>query len=216
MLAAGLIPVVPGQGSVGASGDLAPLAHMSAALIGVGEFMVDGAALPASEALADAGLTPLVLGPKEGLALLNGTQVSTALALAGLFEAERVFQAALVTGALSTDAAKGSDAPFDARIQALRGQPGQIDVAQALRRLMARQRHPRARTCRRRAGAGSLLPALPAAGDGRVPGRAAPGRAHACRWKPTACPTTRWSSPTRARSSRAATSTPSRWPLPPT
>lgn len=135
-LAAGLIPVVPGQGSVGASGDLAPLAHMSAALIGVGEFMVNGMRVPAAQALPAAGMAPLVLGPKEGLALLNGTQVSTALALAGLFEAERVFQAALVTGALTTDAAKGSDGPFDARIQALRGQPGQVDVAAALAGLM--------------------------------------------------------------------------------
>ncbi len=135
-LDAGLIPVVPGQGSVGASGDLAPLAHLSAALIGVGEFTVNGARVPAAQALAGAGVTPLVLGPKEGLALLNGTQASTALALAGLFETERVFQAALVTGALTTDAAKGSDGPFDARIQALRGQPGQVDVAAALAALM--------------------------------------------------------------------------------
>ena len=135
-LARDLVPVVPGQGSVGASGDLAPLAHLSAALLGVGEFMVRGARVPALEALAGVGLAPLVLGPKEGLALLNGTQVSTALALAGLFETERVFQAALVTGALTTDAAKGSDGPFDPRIQALRGQPGQIDVAAALAQLM--------------------------------------------------------------------------------
>ncbi len=135
-----LIPVVPGQGSVGASGDLAPLAHLTAALIGEGEFFVEGRRVPAREALAGAGLAPLVLGPKEGLALLNGTQVSTALALAGLFETERVFQAALVTGALSVDAAKGSDAPFDARIQALRRQLGQIEVAAALRMLIAGSR----------------------------------------------------------------------------
>ncbi len=132
----GLVPVVPGQGSVGASGDLAPLAHMSATLLGVGEFIVNGQRVPAAQALARAGLAPLVLGPKEGLALLNGTQASTALALAGLFDAERVFQAALVTGALTTDAAKGSDGPFDARIQALRGQPGQVVVAAALAELM--------------------------------------------------------------------------------
>ena len=135
-LAKGLVPVVPGQGSVGASGDLAPLAHMSAALLGVGEFVVRGVRVPAGQALADAGVAPLVLGPKEGLALLNGTQVSTALALAGLFEAERVLHAALVTGALTTDAAKGSDGPFDPRIQQLRGQPGQIDVAATLAALM--------------------------------------------------------------------------------
>ena len=135
-LKANLIPVIPGQGSVGASGDLAPLSHMTAALMGVGEFFVDGARVPAELALAKAGLTPLVLGPKEGLALLNGTQVSTALALAGLFEAERVFQAALVTGALATDAAKGSDGPFDERIQKLRRHRGQIEVAASLRALM--------------------------------------------------------------------------------
>jgi len=137
MLARGLTPVVPSQGSVGASGDLAPLAHMAAAMIGVGEIEVDGRRLPAAEALKTAGLEPLTLGPKEGLALLNGTQFSTAHALAGLFEAERLFQAALVTGALSTEAAKGSDTPFDPRIHALRRQPGQIEAAEALRRLMA-------------------------------------------------------------------------------
>ncbi len=136
-LEAGLVPVVPGQGSVGASGDLAPLAHLAAALMGLGAFFVGGARVPADVALRDAGLTPLVLGPKEGLALLNGTQISTALALAGLFEAERVFHAALVTGALATDAAKGSDGPFDARIQVLRRHRGQIAVATALRALMA-------------------------------------------------------------------------------
>jgi histidine ammonia-lyase len=132
----GLVPVVPAQGSCGASGDLAPLAHLAAALIGAGAFFVNGEPVPAEQALRRAGLDPLVLGPKEGLALLNGTQVSTALALSALFEAERVFQAALVTGALSTDAARGSDGPFDARIQALRRQPGQIEVAAALRALM--------------------------------------------------------------------------------
>ncbi len=135
-LQANLIPVIPGQGSVGASGDLAPLAHMTAALMGVGEFFVDGSRVPAEAALGRAGLAPLTLGPKEGLALLNGTQVSTALALAGLFEAERVFQAALVTGALATDAAKGSDGPFDERIQKLRRHRGQIEVAASLRALM--------------------------------------------------------------------------------
>jgi histidine ammonia-lyase len=133
----GLIPLIPSQGSVGASGDLAPLAHLAAALMGVGEFRIDGESVPAEDGLRRAGRAPLVLGPKEGLALLNGTQVSTALALAGLFEAEKVFQAALVTGALSTDAAKGSDGPFDARIQKLRGHRGQSEVAAALRALMA-------------------------------------------------------------------------------
>ena len=132
----GLVPVVPAQGSCGASGDLAPLAHLAAALIGVGECTLGTELMPAAEALARIGLAPLALGPKEGLALLNGTQVSTALALAGLFEAERVFQGALVTGALSTDAAKGSDGPFDARIQAVRRHRGQSEVACALRDLM--------------------------------------------------------------------------------
>ncbi len=136
MLVKGLTPVVPAQGSVGASGDLAPLSHMTAAMIGVGEMFVGGHRVPAAQALADAGLTPLELGPKEGLALLNGTQFSTAYALAGLFEAERLYRAALVTGILSTEAAKGSDAPFDHRIHALRGHKGQIETADALRRMM--------------------------------------------------------------------------------
>ncbi|GAB4067914.1 histidine ammonia-lyase [Ancylobacter sonchi] len=137
MLAKGLTPVVPCQGSVGASGDLAPLSHMTTTLIGVGEIFVDGTRLPAAVALADAGLKPVDLGPKEGLALLNGTQFSTANALAGLFEAENLYRSALVTGALSTDAARGSDAPFDPRIHALRRHKGQIETADALRRLMA-------------------------------------------------------------------------------
>jgi len=133
----GLTPVVPSQGSVGASGDLAPLAHMAAAMIGVGQIVRDGQALPAAAALEGAGLAPLTLGPKEGLALLNGTQFSTANALAGLFETETLFQSALITGALATEAAKGSDTPFDPRIHALRRQPGQIETADALRALMA-------------------------------------------------------------------------------
>lgn len=137
LLAKGLTPVVPAQGSVGASGDLAPLAHMAAAMIGVGDVFVGGERKGATDALSAAGLAPLDLGPKEGLALLNGTQFSTAYALAGLFEAERLFQTALVTGALSTEAAKGSDTPFDARIHALRRHAGQIEVAAALRALMS-------------------------------------------------------------------------------
>ncbi|MDV0437416.1 histidine ammonia-lyase [Xanthomonas sacchari] len=131
-----VIPVVPCQGSVGASGDLAPLAHLATVMLGVGEAFVGDARLPAAQALAQAGLQPLTLGAKEGLALLNGTQYSTAYALAGLFEIERVFHAALVAGALSTEAAKGSDTPFDPRIHALRGQPGQIATAAALGELM--------------------------------------------------------------------------------
>ena len=137
LLARNLTPVIPCQGSVGASGDLAPLAHMAAAMIGVGDVFAGDRRVPAAQALADAGLGPLVLGAKEGLALLNGTQFSTAYALAGLFEAENLFGAALVTGALSTDAARGSDAPFDPRIHRLRGHKGQIEAADSLRRLMA-------------------------------------------------------------------------------
>jgi histidine ammonia-lyase len=137
MLARGLVPVIPSQGSVGTSGDLAPLAHLAAAMLGIGQVELDGETTPADTALARAGLAPITLGPKEGLALLNGTQFSTAEALIGLFAIERVFRAALVTGALATDAAKGSDTPFDARIHALRGHRGQIEVAAALRGLMA-------------------------------------------------------------------------------
>ena len=137
MLNRDLVPVVPGQGSVGASGDLAPLAHMTATMIGVGEIFFSGERMPATAALSQAGLAPLALGPKEGLALLNGTQFSTAYALAALFEAERLLQSGVVTGALSTDAALGSDTPFDPRIHALRRHRGQIDVAASLRGLMA-------------------------------------------------------------------------------
>ena len=137
MLDRGVTPSIPCQGSVGASGDLAPLSHMAAAMIGVGEAIIGGQTVPAADALAQAGLAPAVLGPKEGLALLNGTQFSTAYALAGLFEAERVFRSALVTGALATDAAKGSDTPFDPRIHALRRHLAQIETAASLRELMA-------------------------------------------------------------------------------
>lgn len=134
---ADVLPCIPSKGSVGASGDLAPLAHMSCVLIGVAEARVGGEILSAEAALARVGLKPIVLGPKEGLALLNGTQCSTALALAGLFAAEACFAAGVAAGALSVDALKGSDAPFDPRIHSLRGQPGQIDVAARLRDLMA-------------------------------------------------------------------------------
>ncbi|MBX3593275.1 histidine ammonia-lyase [Sphingomonas sp.] len=132
MLDRGITPIIPSQGSVGASGDLAPLAHLAAAMIGVGDVLVDGVPRPAGPMLGR-----LTLGPKEGLALLNGTQFSTAYALAALFETERLFRAALVTGALSTEAAKGSDTPFDPRIHDVRGHPGQIEVATALAGLMA-------------------------------------------------------------------------------
>ena len=133
----GVLPVIPSKGSVGASGDLAPLAHLTAALIGVGEVTAGGRTVPAAEGLAAAGLRPLVLEAKEGLALLNGTQVSTALALQGLFAAEDCMAAALVAGGLSVDAARGSDVPFDPRIHELRGQPGQTDIARLLRRLLS-------------------------------------------------------------------------------
>ncbi len=136
LVAADALPVIPGQGSVGASGDLAPLAHLSAALLGEGEIVLGGERLHAGEALKYLGLEPLVLGPKEGLALINGTQISTAIALDTLFTAERVFGSALIAGALSTDALKGSVAPYDERLSAARGQPGQIAVAAALRRLL--------------------------------------------------------------------------------
>jgi histidine ammonia-lyase len=137
VLNAGLVPWVPARGSVGASGDLAPLAHMTLALMGEGSMLQDGRQVPSLPALTQAGIAPLTLGPKEGLALINGTQTSTALALHGLLAFEPVLDAALVIGALTVDAARGSDGPFDPRIHALRGQPGQIDVAQYYRSLLA-------------------------------------------------------------------------------
>jgi histidine ammonia-lyase len=130
-------PCIPSKGSVGASGDLAPLAHLSAVLIGQGEVRIAGRRWPAADGLARAGLAPVALAPKEGLALLNGTQVSTALALLGLFAAERVGAAAVVAGAMSVDAAKGSDVPFDERLHSLRGHRGQIEAAAAYRRLLS-------------------------------------------------------------------------------
>jgi len=137
MLAHQIYPVIPGQGSVGASGDLAPLAHLSAVLLGVGEVRIQGVRVPAAEGLKRAGLAPIRLRPKEGLALINGTQVSTALALAGLFGAENLWAAAVLAGAMSVDALKGSDVPFDERIQQTRGQPGQIEAARLYRTLIA-------------------------------------------------------------------------------
>jgi histidine ammonia-lyase len=131
-----IYPCIPAKGSVGASGDLAPLAHMAGVLIGTGEARVNGTAIPAAAALEDAGIRPLTLQPKEGLALLNGTQVSTALALAAVFRAENMLAAALAAGAMSADAIKGSDTPFDKRIQRVRGHGGQIAVATVLRELM--------------------------------------------------------------------------------
>lgn len=134
---AGVMPAIPSQGSVGASGDLAPLAHMTLAMLGVGPVRYRGELMDARQALDAAGIEPVTLAAKEGLALINGTQVSTALALHGLFMAERVLEAGMVAGALSVDAARGSDAPFDARIHAVRGQPGQIAAAAIYRELVA-------------------------------------------------------------------------------
>ncbi|MGO4436259.1 histidine ammonia-lyase [Rhizobium sp. RAF56] len=137
MLEKGVIPLIPEKGSVGASGDLAPLAHMAAVMMGHGEAFYAGKRMDGAAALREAGLTPVVLAAKEGLALINGTQTSTALALAGLFRAHRAAQAALITGAMSTDAAMGSSAPFHPDIHTLRGHQGQIDTAAALRGLLA-------------------------------------------------------------------------------
>ena len=134
---AGVTPWIPAKGSVGASGDLAPLAHMSLTLLGEGKARVRGGEwLPATEALRQVGLEPITLAAKEGLALLNGTQASTAFALRGLFEAEDLFASAVVCGALTTEAALGSRRPFDARIHEVRGQRGQIDAAALYRHLL--------------------------------------------------------------------------------
>jgi histidine ammonia-lyase len=134
---AGIVPAIPAKGSVGASGDLAPLAHMTLAMLGVGQVRVEGKLVEAMDALKAADIAPVVLAAKEGLALINGTQVSTALALHGLFMTERLLEAAMVSGSLSLDAAKGSDAPFDARVHQVRGQPGQIAAAAIYRQLVA-------------------------------------------------------------------------------
>jgi histidine ammonia-lyase len=132
-----IYPAIPSKGSVGASGDLAPLAHMAGVLLGIGSVRVDGERLTAADALEQAGLEPLQLAPKEGLALLNGTQVSTALALSAVFRTEHVLAASVTAGAMSADAIKGSDTPFDERIQKVRGHQGQTDIAALLRELMA-------------------------------------------------------------------------------
>ncbi|THK34082.1 histidine ammonia-lyase [Ensifer sp. MPMI2T] len=134
---AGVYPCIPAKGSVGASGDLAPLSHMAAAMLGLGNVTYQDNVMPAKQGLELAGLAPMAFGPKEGVALINGTQVSTAFALAGLFATEDAFCAAVVTGALSVEAARGNDSPFDPRIQMVRRHPGQIDVAAAYRDLLA-------------------------------------------------------------------------------
>lgn len=136
MFNAGITPCIPVKGSVGASGDLSPLAHMTLALLGEGDVRVNNEIVPAQQALKAAGIAPVVLAAKEGLALINGTQVSTALALNGLFLTEHLIEAATISGAMALDAAKGSDAPFDARIHAVRGQPGQIASARLYRNLL--------------------------------------------------------------------------------
>jgi histidine ammonia-lyase len=214
VLNAGLVPLVPSQGSVGASGDLAPLSHMTLALLGEGEFLVDGQRRPAP-VLAEAGIAPLVLEAKEGLALINGTQTSTALALHGFFSFEPVLESALVIGALTVDAARGSDGPFDPRIHALRGQPGQIDVAQYYRRLLA----------------GSAIRQSHTEGDDRVQDpyclRCQPQVVGACldQLRHAALVLVREANavtdnplvfPEDGAMISAATSTPSRWPWPPT
>jgi histidine ammonia-lyase len=182
MLDADALPVIPSQGSVGASGDLAPLAHLAAPLIGEGVVLLAGEIMSAAAALERLGLEPLVLGPKEGLALINGTQVSTAIALDTLFAAERIFAAGLLAGAMSVDALKGTDVAFDPRIHEARGQPGQIAAAdRGRRRAECFARGKRDPTLARRLpqGAGSLQLPLPAAGDGRLPRFAVAGGAHA-------------------------------------
>ncbi len=136
MLEQGVTPVIPAQGSVGASGDLAPLAHMTAVIIGEGEAEFDGVVMPGADALAKAGLSPIQLGPKEGLAFINGTQFSTAFALAGLFGAWRSAKSALITSALSTDAIMGSTEPLQPEIHSLRGHRGQIEAASTMRDLL--------------------------------------------------------------------------------
>jgi histidine ammonia-lyase len=177
MYNAGIMPAIPAKGSVGASGDLAPLSHMTLAMLGVGQVRVNGELQDAAAALA-AGIAPVVLAAKEGLALINGTQVSTALALHGLFMAERLLEAGMVSGALSLDAAKGSDSPFDARARGARP-AGPDRCCVDLPPAGVEQRDPRLAPGRRRARAGPVLPALPAASHGRLLGHHQQRRAHA-------------------------------------
>jgi histidine ammonia-lyase len=197
LISAGVHPVVPSRGSVGASGDLAPLAHLALVLIGEGEAFSGNGRVSGAEALAKAGLSPVVLGPKEGLALINGTQASTAVLALALVGAERLARAADQAAALSIDGLRGSSKPFDARIHAARPHAGQAVSAGNLLRLMAgRTRTPNAARPRYTAphGTRSRLPA------GRSKSRQMRRR------------TTPWCSSSRARSSRAATSMARRWP----
>ncbi len=216
---AGVVPCIPAQGSVGASGDLAPLAHLAAVLIGEGEAKVGGRRRSgARRARGRAGLEPLVLGPKEGLALLNGTQVSTALALAGLFAAERALAGAFVAGALAVDACLGSDVPFDPRIHAVRGHRGQGDAAAIYRALLAgsairashkdchRVQDPYSLRCQPQVMGACLDQMRHAAGVLLQRGQCGVRQSAGLRRRRTA----------PATSSPAATSTPSRWPSPPT
>ena len=184
-------------------------------MIGDGEVFFEGERMPAAHGLAKAGLKPVVLAAKEGLALINGTQVSTALALAGLFRAHRAAQSALITGALSTDAAMGSSAPFHPDIHTLRGHQRPDRHGGRPARAARRLGDPRQPSRRRRARAGPLLHPLPAAGRRRLPRPAAHRRRARWRSRPTPSPTIRWSCPT-VRWCRAAISMPSRWPSPPT
>ena len=185
-------------------------------MIGVGEARVGDRVAPAAAALAEVGLEPIALEPKEGLALLNGTQFSTANALVGLFKVDTLFRSALATGALSTDGARGSDTPFDARIHALRRHAGQIEVATALRALLQGSAIRASHLTGDETGPGSLLPALPAAGDGRLPRSPAPGGGD-----PPHRGQRRLRQPAHLRGNetkrcQAAISTPSRSPSPPT
>lgn len=126
-----IIPAIPAKGSVGASGDLAPLSHMTLAILGEGDVLVDGKRISAKDALANAGLSPITLAAKEGLALINGTQTSTALAIRGYFMAQDLLSAATAVGALSVEAARGNLSPFDDRIHTVRGHHGQIELGRA-------------------------------------------------------------------------------------
>ncbi|GAB1079329.1 MAG: hypothetical protein SStaBPW_12170 [Shewanella algae] len=166
---AGVYPCVPEKGSVGASGDLAPLSHMCLPIIGEGEVRYQGRIMPAIEGLSIAGLKPIELAAKEGLALLNGTQASTALALEGLFHAEDLFAAGSVVGAMSVEAAMGSRSPFDPRIHAVRGQKGQIDSAAVFRHLLGSGSEIAESHANCEKVQDPLLPALSATGDGRLP-----------------------------------------------
>jgi histidine ammonia-lyase len=137
MLAAEALPVVPSRGSVGASGDLAPLAHIALALIGEGEVVLRDRRLPAADALREAGLAPVELAPKEGLALVNGTQAMAAIGALALHDVRTLIRSAEAAAAMSTEALLGTDAHFDARIHAARPHPGQVETARRMRDLLA-------------------------------------------------------------------------------